>query len=140
VEKLGDDESSVFGVTENGWTNDAYSLKWLQEVFEPSTQPTTRSTKRLLIVDGHSSHINLRFIEWAHTRGILILILPPHATHRLQPLDVNCFLPLATKYGVNLDKWLHKSLGQTSLSKRNFYEIFWPSLLQPSPLQPQLRD
>jgi hypothetical protein len=130
VEKLGDDESPVFGVTENGWTNDAYGLKWLQEVFEPSTRPATRSTKRLLIVDGHSSHINLRFIEWAHTRGILILILPPHAMHRLQPLDVNCFLPLATKYGVNLDKWLHKSLGQTSLSKRNFYEIFWPSWLE----------
>ena len=63
VQKLGDDENPVFGVTENGWTNDAYGMKWLQEVFEPATRPSRATTKRLLLVDGHSSHVNLRFIE-----------------------------------------------------------------------------
>ena len=89
-----------------------------------------KTTKRLLIVDGHSSYINLRFIDWANAHGILILILPPHATHRLQPLDVNCFLPLSTNYQVEMDQWLHKALGTTSMSKRDFYELFRPAWLK----------
>jgi len=63
VEELEEQDDLFFGSTPNGWTNDAYGLKWLQEVFEPRTRPTSPRTKRLLIVDGHSSHINLRFIE-----------------------------------------------------------------------------
>jgi DDE superfamily endonuclease len=54
------------GTSENGWRNDLYGLRWLQECFEPNTRPTTRSTKRLLIVDGHSSYINLAFIDQAY--------------------------------------------------------------------------
>jgi hypothetical protein len=124
VQDLGHEDDVFFGAIENGWSNDAYGLKWLQEVFEPRTRPKRQTTKRLLIVDSHSSHVNLGFIEWANNHGIIILILPPHATHRLQPLDVNCFQPLATRYQVELDHWLHKSLGQVGMSKRNFYKIF----------------
>ena len=130
VEKVTEEDDVWFGVTENGWTNDAYGMKWLTDVFEPSTRPKSPRTKRLLIVDGHSSHVNLRFIEWANTHGIIILILPPHSTHRLQPLDLNCFQPLATKYQVYLDQWLLRSVGQVSMTKRNFYEIFKPSWLE----------
>ena len=36
------------------------------------------------MVDGHSSHINLRFIDYCDTNGVLLAILPPHSTHRLQ--------------------------------------------------------
>jgi hypothetical protein len=35
VSKLKEDEDVFFGTTPNGWTNDAYGMKWLQEVFEP---------------------------------------------------------------------------------------------------------
>ena len=124
VDDLEDADDMFFGVTENGWTNDAYGLKWLQEVFEPRTRPKRPNSKRLLIVDGHSSHINLQFISWAEAHKIFILILPPHATHRLQPLDVNCFLPLVINYGVELNQWLHKGLGYTSITKRDFLQIF----------------
>ena len=113
-----------FGATENGWTNDAYSLKWLQEVFELRSRPKRPNSKRLLIVDGYSSYINLRFINWAEQHGIFILILPLHSIHRLQPLDANCFLPLSTDYGVELNNWLHKGLSYTSLTKRDFLELF----------------
>ena len=40
-------------------------------------------------------------------------------------MDVNCFLPLATKYGVYLNEWQSKSAGYSSLTKRSFYPIFW---------------
>jgi hypothetical protein len=102
-------------------------MKWLQEVFEPRMRPKRLTTKRLLIVDDHLSHVNLWFIEWASIHNIIILILSPHSTHCLQPLDVNCFLLLATKYQVHFDKWLHKFLGTTSMLKHTFYEIFKPA-------------
>ena len=102
-------------------------MKWLQEVFKLYTRPIRASTKHLLIVDGHSSHVNLCFIKWASEHSIIILILPPHSTHQLQPLDLNCFSPLATKYQVYLDKWLHKSLGNISMLKQIFYKLFWPA-------------
>jgi len=124
VEDLGERERFFFGTTKNGWTNDAYGLEWLKRVFEPLTRPKRATTKRLLIVDGHSSHVNLAFIKYAVSHGIIICILPPHSTHQLQPLDLNCFLPLGIKYGVHLNTWVHKSLGTISMSKRNFLPIF----------------
>jgi hypothetical protein len=93
-------------------------------VFEPNTRLKRANIKRLLIVDGHNSHINLRFISWAVERGIFILILPPHSTHRLQPLDVNCFSPLSIAYGIQLNQWLHKGLGIVSFTKRDFLTLF----------------
>jgi Skp family chaperone for outer membrane proteins len=124
VEDLREKDLFHFASTENGWTNDAYGMEWLKTVFEPLTRPKRATTKRLLIVDGHSSHVNLAFIEYASRHGIIILILPPHSTHRLQPLDLNCFLPLGTKYGVHLNEWFHKSFGQVSMTKRTFLPIF----------------
>ena len=51
----------------------------------------------LLIADGHSSHVNLRFLDYADRERIIVLILPPHTSHRLQPLDLGLFAPLAVK-------------------------------------------
>jgi hypothetical protein len=59
VDELENVDGIFFGATKNSWANDAYGLKWLQEVFEPRTRPKRHITKRLLIVDGHSSHVNL---------------------------------------------------------------------------------
>ena len=81
VDQLEEQDDVFFGSTKNGWTNDLYGLQWLQKVFEPRTRPARKTTKRLLIVDEHSSHVNLRYIEWAHNHGILILILSSHSTH-----------------------------------------------------------
>ncbi len=52
------------------------------------------------------------------------MILPLYATYRLQPLDVNCFFPLSIDYRIELNNWLYKSLGYTSLTKRDFLQIF----------------
>lgn len=50
---------------------------------------------RLLILDGHNSHTTYRFCSFAEKHKIIILCLPPHTTHRLQPCDVGVFGPLA---------------------------------------------
>ncbi|THU84574.1 hypothetical protein K435DRAFT_564347, partial [Dendrothele bispora CBS 962.96] len=48
----------------------------------------------LLIYDGHVSHTRNNWVDFAYHNDIFLYCLPPHTTHRLQPLDVGCFSPL----------------------------------------------
>lgn len=42
-----------------------------------------------------------------------MLCLPPHCTHRLQPLDVSFFGPLSTYYNQEVEMWLKTHPGRT---------------------------
>jgi hypothetical protein len=53
---------------------------------------------RLLILDGHESHLNQDFKDYCQENLILTLCMPAHSSHTLQPLDVVCFSPLKRKY------------------------------------------
>jgi len=52
-----------FTVSSNRWSNNAIGLVWLQKVFERYTKPKRTTQKRLLIVDRHSSHVNMAFVD-----------------------------------------------------------------------------
>ena len=39
--------------------------------------------RRLFLVNGYSSHMNVKFIDYYDTHRILLLILPLYFTHRL---------------------------------------------------------
>jgi hypothetical protein len=64
------------------------------------------------------------FVDWADKHGIILLILPPHATHRLQPLDVGLFQPLSTFCSIELDRIMDESAGTVFMSKTFFWPIF----------------
>ncbi|SPO23066.1 related to transposases [Ustilago trichophora] len=84
-----------FAKTDNGWTSHALGLEWLETIFEPETRPSTPSTWRLLIIDGHKSHTSEPFLNLCWNRNIIPFLLPAHATHVMQPLDVSIFGPLS---------------------------------------------
>ena len=63
-------------------------------LFKPSTQPTDCTQHRLLIMNSHSSHITTNVIAFCMQNAIDLLIMPPHCSHLLQPLDVGVFAPL----------------------------------------------
>ena len=52
----------------------------------------------MLLVDGHASHISTAAIQYYIDQKIILLCLPAHTTHLLQPLDVGVFAPLSTAY------------------------------------------
>jgi hypothetical protein len=60
----------------------------------------------------------------AYSFRIILLILPPHTTHRLQPLDVGLFQPLSTAYSVALNRVIYESQSFTSMTKRLFWMVF----------------
>jgi LEA14-like dessication related protein len=58
-------------------------------MFLPSTCHINRPL--LLIIDGHAAHVNLNVIKLLQENQIVCLLLPPHSTHCLQPIDVVLF-------------------------------------------------
>ena len=83
-----------------GWTDAELGYLWLSKHFEPITMKklVRKDNYRLLILDGHTSHCSLQFLAAAEKTRIIILCLPSHTTHVLQPCDVGVFSPLATFY------------------------------------------
>ena len=67
----------------SGWTNNDIGLAWLEQVFDRYTKPTSYRTHRLLILDGHGSHVTMDFIQYCDQNKILLAIFPPHSTHTL---------------------------------------------------------
>ena len=49
----------------------------------------------LLILDNHESHLSIPVIDYAKEHGITLLIIHPHCSHKLQPLDVSIYGPLS---------------------------------------------
>ena len=88
-------EVAYFAATQKEWTNENIGLYWLEYIFDRHTKAKAGNHRRLLIVDGHNSHVNMRFINYCDQNRILLAILSPHSTHRLQSLDVGLFAPLA---------------------------------------------
>ena len=49
------------------------------------------------ILDGHKTHTNnLPCIEMARKNHVIVLCIPPHCSHRMQPLDESFMNPLMT--------------------------------------------
>jgi hypothetical protein len=95
-----------FSNSASGRTNNVLGLAWLEQVFERFTKQKARCGYRLLILDGHSSHLTSDFINFCNSNQILLAIFPPHATHSLQPLDVKLFASLSKYYSQELDRYL----------------------------------
>lgn len=94
----------------SGWMTTDLFLKWLKHF--QSFVKSSIDDKVILIVDGHVSHKGLETLEYAKQNGIIILCLPPHCTHRLQPLDVSFFAPLKTYFNQETSKWLKQHPGR----------------------------
>ena len=124
VEDVDEKEEAYFAASVNGWTTNSLGIQWLKRVFDRHTLEKTKGRKRLLLLDGHSSHVNMAFLDLAREMNIIPLILPPHSTHRLQPLDVGLFGPLSNAYSKELNKLIHTSQGMVSMSKRFFWPLF----------------
>jgi hypothetical protein len=108
-----------------GWTNNEAGLAWLKQVFNRFTKAKARRKYRLLILDGHGSHVTMDFLNYCDKNKIIPAILPPHSTHTLQPLDVVMFKPLSTAYSKELTTYFHNGQGLAGIKKGDFFHLFW---------------
>lgn len=112
----------VTAISPNGWTDAYLALEWLKRNFEPFTRPENSEEWRLLILDGHESHISWEFIAYAMKHRIICLCLPPHSSHLTQPLDVGIFSPYEGAYSKALADLQRE--GITGIDKTLFLEVF----------------
>ena len=99
----------AFSTSNKGWTSDIHAYEWLTTQFEPLTRRND-GKRRLLVVDGHSSHYTTRFLAFCITKKIDLALLPPHTSHVTQPLDIACFSPLKTAITSEVDAIFRKSV------------------------------
>ena len=96
-----------FSFSPNGWTDDAFALKWVTELFDPCTAASVGPLPHLLILDSHGSHTHItwEFARFCKQRNIILFCLPSHSTHLLHPLDVGIFSLLQNFYGRQVDDY-----------------------------------
>ena len=86
--KFGGPDGAVYAKSESGWVDSELFLEWMKRIF---LRYAVHERPLLLIVDGHKSHLTLECIDLARENQAILLCLPPHTTHALQPLDVSVF-------------------------------------------------
>lgn len=111
-----------FEISPNGWTSDEIGLRWLQKLFIPSTYSRIKGRYRLLILDGHGSHLIPKFDEICAANNIIPICMPAHLSHLLQPLDIGCFAILKRSYGRLVETKMR--LGINHIDKLDFLEAY----------------
>jgi hypothetical protein len=109
-------------VSPNSWTTDDIGLRWLKNCFIPATTARTVGGKRLLVLDGHGSHLTPQFDRMCQNNNIICICMPPHSSHLLQPLDVGCFGPLKRAYGELVEAKMR--LGFNHIDKHAFLKAY----------------
>ncbi|XP_023312081.1 uncharacterized protein LOC108914372, partial [Anoplophora glabripennis] len=97
-------------ISDSGFINKELFCQWLRH-FKSYSKPSAEN-QVLLILDNHSSHRDLDAINFCRDNHIDLLSLPPHATHKMQPLDVGFFGPLKCAYSRECDKWMVSNPGK----------------------------
>ena len=129
-EKVGD---CYFIGSENGWVDQDIFLEWLTTVVVKETG-CSPSDPILLFTDGHSSRYTLATVAKARAKGIVIYVIPPHATHFMCVTDKTCHSPYQKRYAA--PKRVHEATHSSTtwanyvgLSSRAYVESFTPSNL-----------
>ena len=115
-----------FSYSPKSWTDDQLALEWLQQVFLSETQLKYGHLLRLLMFDGHGSHITFEFVSKCFSHNAPPPCLPAHSTHLLQPLDVGLFSPYQHFYGLGVDNYMRSGQNIAGIKK----SIFIPFLTE----------
>lgn len=111
--------SLLFMSQKSAYINATIFLQWMREHFVPRKPPG----KVLLILDGHASHVNsVEMLEFAESNDIIILCLPSHTTHYLQPLDRSFFKSLKAHFYESCRLWLRNHVGRR-ITRYQFGEL-----------------
>ena len=62
--------------------------------------------EHLIIFDNHESDISPKLISEAKNHRTHFLMIPPHTSHKLQPLDRSVFGPFKTYYHKSMNEWM----------------------------------
>jgi hypothetical protein len=111
----------VVSLSSNGWTTNEIRLEWIKH-FNKHTSNRTKGAYRLLVLDGHESHVSVDFQRYCKENKIVTLCMPAYSSHLLQPLDVKCFGPLKRSYGKEIKNLMRVHISH--IIKVEFFAAF----------------
>lgn len=112
---------AIYGCSVNGWSNETLFFEWIQH-FQKNVKSSIEEPV-LLILDNHSSHISIDIFNFCKQNGIVMVTIPPHTSHRLQPLDVTFFSSLKAAFNRECDLFM-KSRVYEKISPYELAELF----------------
>lgn len=93
----------------SGWIQTELFTKWFQH-FINHVKPSATSPV-LLILDGHVSHTrNIDLIVLARANNVQLLSLPPHSSHKIQPLDRTFMGPFKKYFAEEIRQWMRNKV------------------------------
>lgn len=112
--------NALYGWSDSGCINSDLFKKWFLKHFLPYA-PKQRPL--LLIFDGHKSPVNLEVVEVARKENVVLLCLPPHCSHILQPLNAGLFVLLRQRFAARLGEGCASDT-HFAISKKEFSSVF----------------
>lgn len=85
-------------------------LTFLKHFANPSK--VNMESKRLLLLDDHTSHLSFAVIGFCKVNGIVMLIFPPHTSHKLEPLDQSVYGTVKKMINTVSDFWMRMNPGK----------------------------
>ena len=83
----------------SGWMTKGLFINFLDHLIQQTNCSVDR--KVLLVMDNHETHMSF-----------IMLTIPPHTSHRLQPLVRTVYGPLKTAYNIAMDSWMRSNPGK----------------------------
>jgi hypothetical protein len=111
----------VVSLSSNGWTTNEIGLEWIKH-FNKHTSDRIKGAYRLLMLDGHKSHVLVDFQRYCKENKIVTLYILVHLSHLLQPLDVGCFSPLKRLYSKEIKNLMRVHISY--ITKVEFFAAF----------------
>lgn len=129
----GEVPDTLYGLSDNGWTDMELFSHWLKDLFLPNIPP---ARPVILLLDDHSSHYEPDTIRLAAKEGVIIVCLPPHTTHVSQPLDVSFFRPLKVYWSEGCHLYMQDNPGRvvTKYQFSSLFSVAWYKAIKPENL------
>ena len=100
----------IGGANKSGWMNEDLYVNFIKHFIHHVRSSKERPV--LLILDNVDAHISPTGIDLARENGVVMLTIPPHTSHYLQPLDRTCYGPFKTAFGVAMNGWMRSHPGR----------------------------
>lgn len=126
-------EGAYYNRTKSGWFDGPTFEDWFDKIALPYLK--NLEGPKVLIGDNLASHVSLHVLQECQQYNIQFVLLPPNATHLLQPLDVAFFAPLKKKWRTVLGEW--KATNKGCIPKSEFPRIFKRTLTEIQPTMEQ---
>lgn len=112
---------AIYRCSKSGWITEDLFLEWLRHFAQ--FVKCSLEDPVLVIMDNHVTHSTLKSYTFCRENGIIAVSLPPHTSHRLQPLDVTFLSSLKSAYNIECDLYM-KSHHYDKIAVGNIEELF----------------